>query len=408
MRGILSRKLSKCAVALTVALAVLSVTLVSAQVVPPVVDEEVQAGDSIMIMKTVTTPSIPQVVDVCLLEDETGSFSDDIANLQGGTTASDIYDTIVAGSPGAQFAVAGFRDYPEYPYGYPGDWVYRRTSGMSPVKADWLAGIAALTAGGGANAPEAQYDAIVAAAGPGVFADPTLGDQPDCGWRDPAITPGVQRVLVVTTDATFHVGPDGTHVNNQATTLAALAAQNIVVVGLAAPGSGGPPGGDLCNLAVATGGSCQELSSDGANIGEAILAGLEAVTTDVWWEVVADPGLTVTLSPAVYMDVPGNTSIVFTETISVDASIPGGTTLNAVVTFIANNYPEEGAPIGTQEITIHVPIMGVGGITDFFATPSSGTGWGAYTWVLGIAGLAGLVGLAMVSRRVRTRLFTRR
>lgn len=90
MGGILSRKLSKCAVALTVALAVLSVTLVSAQVVPPVVDEEVQAGDSIMIMKTVTTPSIPQVVDVCLLEDETGSFSDDIANLQGGTTASDI------------------------------------------------------------------------------------------------------------------------------------------------------------------------------------------------------------------------------------------------------------------------------------------------------------------------------
>ena len=64
-----------------------------------------------------TTPAIPPVVDICLLEDETGSFWDDISNLQGGTTASDIYDNIIAESPGAQFAVAGFRDYPVSPYG---------------------------------------------------------------------------------------------------------------------------------------------------------------------------------------------------------------------------------------------------------------------------------------------------
>jgi len=58
----------------------------------------------------VTTPELPPVADICLLQDETGSFSDDLPNIV--TAAPGIYDAIVAASPGAQFAVAGFRDYP--------------------------------------------------------------------------------------------------------------------------------------------------------------------------------------------------------------------------------------------------------------------------------------------------------
>jgi hypothetical protein len=305
---------------------------------PAVVDEIVPAGESIEIAKQVTTPAIPLVIDIVLLEDETGSFGDDIGNLQGGTTASDIYDTILAEipTPDAWFGVTGFRDYPISPYGSAGDWVYRELSVLSSVKTNWLNGIAGLTAGGGGDTPEAQYDAIVAAA-----------TSASLGWR-----PGAQHVLVVATDAPFHT-PDGTHVNDHASTVAALG--DIVVIGLKAPGAGG----ELDALAAATGGSVQALSSDGSNIAEAILAGLEALTTDVWWEVTySDPELTVTLAPDVHYGVPGNTMVDFAETIAVadDASqCAPDNVFSAVVTFYANSYPEEGEVIGEQKIIITVP-----------------------------------------------------
>jgi hypothetical protein len=211
---------------------------------PSEVEAELHPNEWIEIEKGVTTPPIPPMVEICLLEDETGSFWDDIGNLQGGTTASDIYDNVVAVSPGARFAVAGFRDYPVSPHGGGGDWVYRLLSGMSSVKDNWLNGIAALSAGGGADGPEAQYDAIVAALQGGFDYDP-------CGFDpDPLVT----KVLVVTTDASFHLPGQGKpHVNTQATTIAALTAAGVKVVGLKAPGAGG----ELDALATATGGNVQ-------------------------------------------------------------------------------------------------------------------------------------------------------
>lgn len=317
-------------------------------VVPATVDETLLPGESIEVEKEVTTPEIPPLIDICLLEDETGSFSDDISNLKGGTTASDLFDTIVAASPDAQFAVAGFRDYPGGGYGNPDDWVYRLLSSMSAEKTDWLNGIASLTAGGGNDAPEAQYDAMVAAAGPGTFTDPTLGIQDNCGWRV-----GSQRVLVVAVDSPFHT-TDGTHVNNEVSTTAALDAQAISVLGLKAPGAGD----ELDNLVdgLAQGGSVQALTSDGANIANAILDGLMALTTDVWWEVESDPGLSVSLSPIVLEDVSGGSMVSFTETITVDEMAAPGE-YSATVIFYANSYPDEGEEIGRQSITITVPAV---------------------------------------------------
>jgi len=99
------------------------------------------------------------------------------------------------------------------------------------------------------------------------------------------------------------------------------------------------------------------LSSDGSNIASPILSGIQAVTTDVWHEVVSiDSGLTVTLTPAVHFDVPGNTAVNFTETITVDNDPAlAGSTLSAVVVFYSNSYPEEGTIIGREVITIEVP-----------------------------------------------------
>ena len=332
-----------------------NILLANGSVYPDFVEGELRPGESMEVTKEITTSEIPPVVDICLLEDETGSFWDDIDNLQSGTTASDLYNAITAESPDAQFAVTGFRDYPIPDYGSPGDHVYRLLSSMSPDEADWLAGIAGLTAGGGCDTPEAQYDAIVAAAEPGTFNDPTLGEQLNCGWRNSADTPGVQRVLVVATDAPFHL-PDGTHINDAASTIAALQAQGIIVIGLKAGGAGD----ELDDLADATGGSVQELSSDGANIAAAILAGLEELTTDVWWEIYGtdcdEKNLLVELDPIVHEDVLGGATVNFTETITVDNN-PSlqGKTLGCTVDFFANSYPEEGELIGSQEILIYVP-----------------------------------------------------
>lgn len=284
---------------------------------PATVEATIFPGDDIQVDKHVTTPTLPPVVDVCLLQDESGSFSDDLGNIN--TAASGLYDAIVAASPGAQFAVAGFRDYRHSPHGASTDWVYRLISGMSAAKANWLAGIAALTAANGGDTPEAQYDAIVAAAGPGTFHDETLGTQGNCGWRDPSS--GAQRVLVVATDAPFQVPhADAHHVNTSATTIAALTAQNIIVVGLKATGAGT----ELDALATATGGSVQALSSNSNNIAAAILAGLSAVDVEV--EMTSDCAwpISTTFSPNPQTVTSGDVAH-FTETISVASDAPGGT-----------------------------------------------------------------------------------
>jgi hypothetical protein len=258
--------------------------------------------------KTVHTPEIPPTVEVCLLEDETGSFEDDIGNLQAGTTAEDIFDNVIAASPNARFAVAGFRDYDEGDYGDSGDWVYRRLSGMSPVKAGWLGGIALLTAGGGGDIPEAQYDAIVAALQGGFGFGP-------CGFNpDPLVT----KVLLVATDAPFHT-PDGTHINDEASTIAALDAAGVTLVGLKAPGAGG----ELDALAVATGGSVQPLSSDGANIAAAILAGLGNLPVEVQMVSDCTAPISVAFDPPIQTVISGGDAY-FAETISVaDGAAPG-------------------------------------------------------------------------------------
>jgi len=281
---------------------------------PSTVQALIYPGQSVGIPKTVTTPAIPPKLDVCFLQDETGSFADDIGNLNA--AAPGIYDAITAAAPNSQFAVAGFRDYPFNVYGNPGDWVYRLISSMNPNKTNWVNGVGQLTASGGNDTPEAQYDATVAAAGPGVFNDPTLGPQQNCGWRaDPQVT----RVLVVVTDAPFHT-PDGTHVNDAASTTAALLAQKIRLIGLKAPGAGS----ELDTLAANTGGSVQPLSSNSSDIAAAILAGLSnlPVTVSMTSDCAAPVGTA--FSPA-SQTVTSGQNATFAETISVAAGAAGGT-----------------------------------------------------------------------------------
>ena len=284
---------------------------------PDEVDAVVFPGYNVAIEKTVHTPEIPPSVDVCLLEDETGSFSDDIANLQNPATIAAIYDGVTAEAPDAQFAVAGFRDYEVSPYGSGGDWVYRLYSSMSPAFTAWENGVNSLSAGGGNDSPEAQYDAIVAAvAGPTDYEPDAVGSQADCGWRDDDT---VTRVLVVTTDAAFHT-PDGTHANDLGDATTALDLEDVIVIGLKAPGAGE----ELDALAAATGGSVQALSSDGSNIAAAILAGLEDIDIEVAMTSNCEWPISTSFSPD-SVTVTSGDDAVFTETIAVAADAPGGT-----------------------------------------------------------------------------------
>lgn len=298
---------------------------------PASVEKLIFPGESVEIIKTVTTPAIPPKLDICLLEDETGSFADDIGNLNA--AASGIFDAITAVAPDSQFAVAGFRDY--------GDaWVYRLLSAMNPAKAAWLGGVGALTAGGGGDTPEAQYDAIVSAASGSPFG-------PACGWR---ADPNVTRVLVVTTDAPFHV-PPAPWVNTQATTIAALTGQGIRVIGLPAPGAGG----ELAALAAATGGSTQPLSSNGDNIAAGILAGLQNLSLEVSMTSDCAAPLSTSFTPA-SQSVTSGQAAQFTETISVAAGAAAGTyTCKDWALLNGEPMTDAAGAIIYEAKTIHVP-----------------------------------------------------
>jgi hypothetical protein len=222
---------------------------------------------------------------------------------------------------------------------------------MSASEASWVGGINGLSIPSGfsgGDIPEAQFDAIVAAAGPGTFNDPTVGEQPDCGWRS---GPNVTHVLVVATDAEFHT-PDGTHQNDSASTTTALMNQDIRVIGLKAPGAGT----ELDTLAANTGGSVQPLSSDGANIGASIIAGLSNLDIDVGMATnCADP-ITVAFDPTSQTVTSGDDAK-FKETISVALDAPQGTTIECDDWATINGMPmtDANGDIILEHKTIHVP-----------------------------------------------------
>jgi hypothetical protein len=101
--------------------------------------------------------------------------------------------------------------------------------------------------------------------------------------------------------------------------LAALDAEDIVLIGLKAPNAGG----ELDALAAATGGSVQVLSSDGGNIADAILAGLKDIEIEVAMESNCVAPISTSFAPASQIVTSGEDAV-FTESILVaDDAAPG-------------------------------------------------------------------------------------
>ena len=329
---------------------------------PSSVSVQLAPGESVEIEKSVVTPEIPPMLDVFLLEDETGSFGDDIANLKA--LAPDIWDRIADSGTDFTFGVGGFRDYARGPWGNSGDWVYDLNQDLTTDKTAFVNGVNALTAGGGADGPEGYLEALhyiadashgpIDSNGDGDFTDSIdtpAGQAP--GWR-----PGATRVVLLTTDFSGHVegdaggwpGHEGPFDLSLANTIAELNAAEITVIGLT------PYSISTVNaLASGTGGSVQSTSFSGDEIGDAILAGLSALPAEVTPSVgPCDDGLTVTFDPGAETVTSGETAT-FTETIAVDGDFdPEGNedTLTCTVDFLVNGEPAGEAFV--QSITVEV------------------------------------------------------
>jgi hypothetical protein len=334
---------------------------------PNTVTIKVQAGGPIdeLVDKALFVPDVPPSLDVCLIVDLSGSYADDLGNLQdrggaGGNLGEAIFDGVRAEVLDSTFGLATFVDFPYAPWGYlsSGDYAYRLEIGQTANKASWLAALEALTTRFGGDGPESQYEAVVqAATGAGLTVPGEIGNiapGQSCNFREDA-----SRVIILTSDANFHEGGDSLCTSplpcpfpypgaTQADAIAALQANDITFIGLAA---GFAPIADMQALADATGGSVQSTTSDSADIVEAVLSGLKDVLVELDQSAVITCDLALTFAPDFpqVVDPPeAGLDYLFAETVTGTAPGEIGTGIDcAEVTFTGN-----GAPLGVETILV--------------------------------------------------------
>ncbi len=138
----------------------------------------------------VGTTAVP--MDVQFLQDLTGSFGDDIANVRNLVPA--IVGALRAVQADSLFGVTSFVDKPVAPFGAPGEWVYQLEHALSADPAVLTATYNGLTIRNGVDEPEAQIEALMQVA----------LHAADTGFR-----PDSSHFVVLFTDAPFHRAGDG-------------------------------------------------------------------------------------------------------------------------------------------------------------------------------------------------------
>lgn len=138
------------------------------------------------------------VSDIVFLQDLTGSFGDDLPNQKTLLPAvvNRITNPILENIFGSdlELGLASFKDKPVSPLGGVGDYVYQPELAFTNNPTDVKNVINSWTAGGGNDAPEAQLDALLYTA---------LDSGSGLGYRA-----GSERVVILSTDAPFHVAGD--------------------------------------------------------------------------------------------------------------------------------------------------------------------------------------------------------
>lgn len=229
--------------------------------------------------------SVVPAMDVLLVVDVSGSFSDDIATLKNraGAIVADLGNRNID----VRFGVASFADFPISPWdgGSSTDEAYYLNQPITSDTNTVLDAIDALTVFYGGDWPESQLAALVQAAkgdGIDINRDGNYTGLGDIAPTNPGWRPGALRVLVLATDATFHdPGRDpGYPGPSFATTVSTLKSAGCLVIGLASGGSTQTQA-DLSAVATPTGGSVLALSSDSREIAQAVASGIDTALANL-------------------------------------------------------------------------------------------------------------------------------
>jgi hypothetical protein len=237
-------------------------------------------GTTTAVVGTITNDDaiFSSAFDLVLLQDLSGSFSDDI------TIVSTLIPNLIIGvnslQPNTPIGISSFVDKPVFPFGSSGDYTYRTDQPLTTDSAILQSIYNGLTILSGDDEPESQLEALLQ-----VAVRPL-----EIGFRA-----GTKRVVVLFTDASYHVAGDGaaagiTTPNNldailNGTTAGTgedypgivqlrqkLIAANILPIFAVTSDQSGRYKNLLQDLAV--GGSVVILSNDSSNISDAIRSGL--------------------------------------------------------------------------------------------------------------------------------------
>lgn len=338
----------------------LGVAAAAPGVTPQTFSATLNPGDSVVVPKVVHTQPIPPKPDIYLLADSTGSMGPAIANVKANAGA--ITGLVNSQTTGAMFGAGDYKDFqrPQFdPY------VFHNGASIG-TSATAIAAINAWTApsGSGSDGPEGQLFALHQLA-----TDPSIGFRPDS-----------TRVVVWFGDAPGHdpVCTGFTGLGSNITTssvISELTAAHIRVIAISLNTGGYPTGlnadqlfggfefdydavcgapgsvsGEATSIVNATGGQLFTVAS-ASDVSNAIIAGLQNLPVTVAPTPTCDSGLTATYDAASKTATSGD-DVPFTETLTVDPSNPGGTTLHCSVDFLQNGLSV--GPEFVQSVSITV------------------------------------------------------
>jgi len=294
-------------------------------------------GSTINVSMDVDVTELPAIMDVMMLHDLSGSFWDDLPNVQA--NFSSLYDGLTATSD-VQFGIGSFVDKPVYPFGSDGafdpvsgdpiDYVYNTDLAVTADKELLQATLDGLTTYYGVDWQEAQLEALAQAA---------LRDD-EIGYRD-----GAQKFVVLQTDAGYHEAGDywwstggdnnlDTSIDDEDYPSAAAVGELLKEAGITPIFAVANPYGDVYpewdtisvyqNLVDMWGfGYVTEMADDSSDIVAAINDGLASVDTDLTLSVNSDDfGYVTSVTPEFYADVsPGTFTFDLTLEAPTDGSI---------------------------------------------------------------------------------------
>ena len=290
-------------------------------------------GSQATVSVEVAVTELPPIYDVYLLQDLSGSFWDDLPNVQA--QFSGLYDTLTATSD-VNFGVGSFIDKPTEVFGGSGDYVYQTHLGVTGDKAAIQESLDGLSTLWGYDWKEAQLEGLVQVA--------LRGDE--IGFRD-----GAQKFVVLSTDAAAHEEGDyswaSDGANNYDTVIDDEDYPAIAAVGELLKAAGIIPVFAVTEYVVdyyqslvdAWGfGSVTLLSYDSSNLATAIEDGLKAATADLNLSVIGDDyGYVSSMTPEIYEDVGAGT---YTFDITLEIPEDSVDYSSDAMTFVIDGYGE--------------------------------------------------------------------